>query len=87
MSNSNLFGDYEPEDAWDYGDDKEAHTHNLWLRIKALDGGRTNIDDYDLAAIVERVNYWRTRRGTLDTRATLRLDQLIEDLAVTIRQV
>lgn len=86
MSN-NLFGDYEPEDAWDDGDDREAHTHNLWQRLKALDDGLTSVPDHDLDAIVERIRYWRGRRGTLDTRASLRLDQLIEDAALTSRQV
>lgn len=86
MSNSNLFGDYEPEDAWDDGDDRETHTHNLWQRLKLLDGGTTTVPDYDLDAIVERVRYWRDRRATMDTRAMLRLDQIIEDIRLTSRQ-
>lgn len=80
------FGDYDPEDAWDIGDDKPTHIHNLWERIQDLDGGNTQVTVDDLEAIRQRIAYWHQRRGTLDTIATLHLDHLRDDIVTVDAQ-
>lgn len=80
------FGDYDPEDAWDAGDTKAAHIHNLWERIELLDGGSTAVTLDDIIGIQARIAYWKARRGTLDTVASIRLDMLLDDLGTTLHQ-
>lgn len=80
------FGDYEPEDAWDYDDTAEAMATNLIRRLDLLDAarGRNPLDDV-IGEIEMRVSRYRSIREQLNERDTLRLDQLIEDLP-TLRE-
>lgn len=80
---SNVFGDYEPEDAWCIEDDNPALLHNLFARLALVDHKPEPSlpDDVSkLDAIVERVRELRALRGTFDTRAALRVDQLVDDV-------
>lgn len=80
------FGDYEPEDAWDAGDDAEAMVTNLIRRLDLLDRerGMSPIDDL-IGEVEMRVARYRRIREQLTERQQLRLDQLIEDLP-TLRE-
>lgn len=80
------FGDYEPEDAWDAGDDAKAMATNLIRRLDLLDRerGREPLDEA-IGEIEMRVAAYRRIREQLTERQQLRLDQLIEDLP-TLRE-
>lgn len=79
MSN---FGDYEPEDAWDAGDDTRDLIANLIKRMDLLDGG----GDHEtiivrLRELEVRLDRWREARQLPVEREALRASQIAEDIA------
>jgi hypothetical protein len=80
-----VFGDYEPEDAWDSTDAIYAQIDNLLKRLDALDGVADPATRWRsvLGEIAQRLRPWVERRdsGQLDARSELRVTQLLEDLA------
>ena len=80
---SDEFGDYEPEDAWDVGDDPEDMARNLARRLDLLDRSTQSRSIEDVIGELEhRLVPYRRLRDQLRERDQLRLDQLIEDLEV-----
>lgn len=80
------FGDYDPEDAWDAGDDRATHVHNLWERIVVLDDGSTLVAPDDLPAIQDRAHYYNSIRNTLPFLKRLHLAHLLEDIETVLDQ-
>lgn len=75
-----MFGDDEPEDAWDPDDDPAIQLDQLRRRAALLYLSRPQptldtLDDVDVAVIRARL------RGDLTARETIRADQLDADLA------
>lgn len=83
MSN---FGDDEPEDAWDAGDTRQEHVHNLILRLRLLDRVRDlDEDDPDILDQIEtRVRAHQQQDD--GNRDQVRIRQLLEDIAMTRAQ-
>lgn len=77
-----VFGDDEPEDAWDVSDGVLEQIANLFLRLDALDEQTSPIGRYRplLMEIEQRLRPWRDR-ANLTPRQELRIAQLEEDLA------
>ena len=80
---SEVFGDYEPEDAWDATDSIAAQIDNLLKRLDALQvadaAGRWR---FALVDLEQRIRPWIERRdsGQLSARDELRVTQFLEDL-------
>lgn len=80
---SDDFGDTEPEDAWHPDDPIPMQLDNLLRRTNLL-GSLPELHDRDLLieALEQRVTQIEQRRGMLDGRDLIRLEQLVEDLAL-----
>ena len=79
-----VFGDYEPEDAWDADDDTSQLTHLLYQMIALLDGYAgyqvRRMDPLD--EIEGRLTAWtRPRQGSLTAREQLRVQHITEGIA------
>lgn len=74
------FGDFDPEDAWDRGDDVPVLAHNLARRVAKLDGGTvpTGAVVFLLIIIYVRLVEHRTKDGNSPYA-----DRLLEDLLYT----
>lgn len=78
-----MFGDYEPEDAWDALDTPLEQARNLGRRIALvddLDAPRGTSSRALLAAVRHRYELALGRRNLTD-RDRLRLEQIADDLA------
>jgi hypothetical protein len=82
---TDVFGDAEPEDAWDRDDTVAVLLVNLLRRLALLDlaadalrlvGGRVELLD----EIDQRAHWFAQRRDALDDRGQLRLDDLLDDI-------
>jgi hypothetical protein len=77
-----VYGDDEPEDAWDPGDPFGLLVDNLFRRLALLEQEPASYNRRELLDILEaRLSRIRFMRGLLDRQAQVRLDQLSEDLA------
>lgn len=78
------FGDYEPEDAWDAGDETPQLIRVLYRMVAALDGGPTfrvrNMDELD--EILQRVaRFTSGRHSQMSGREGIRVFHIIEGIA------
>jgi hypothetical protein len=80
------FGDWEPEDSWDAGDDPDVQLDNLRRRVLLLYLGRMTpntglLTDIALAVIVARA------RDDLTARDMTRIADLFDDIAFVARRL
>jgi hypothetical protein len=75
-----VFGDYEPEDAWDRGDDPGTLLENLRRRVLLLYATRPAPDVDTLAAVALAVIVARAR-DDLTVRDRTRVTDLEDDIA------
>ena len=82
MSDESVFGDSEPEDAWQADDPIPLQIENLLKRLDVLDqiGSPRGRFGTVLDVIEMRLRPWVARKDTLDPRAQVRVEQLVEDL-------
>lgn len=78
-----MFGDDEPEDAWDPADAVSDLLDNLRLRVQLLEA--TIALDFafvaELDSLEERLTAWRLLRAVPSARDALRAEQLADDIA------
>jgi len=79
-----MFGDYEPEDAYDAGDPPDRRLDNLRRRITALDGLPIR-PDAPLAEIADRLD--RFQQTAMLPAAELRAMLLEADLTTIAREL
>lgn len=82
MSDESVFGDSEPEDAWQADDPIPLQIENLLKRLDVLEGQASARGRFGtiLDVIGNRLRPWEDRYAQLSDREKVRVSQLAEDL-------